>query len=272
MKLLRSVVFVGLLIVFGWGQFVGAQGEARLYLSAENLTLTIGQEITVEMLVEHLPAIYGADVQVIFDPNALAVVDANPAEEGIQIAYGAFLYLAEQHIPMRNIANNEAGHVNLAFTRRNPAPPAEGSGVLGSITFRAKTDGDTVIYIERGELGTQTGAVIPLILDGVMVQIDERLTQPTATPEPTVETVTPVPTDEPIQIATSVPTVVPDKIAQNSSSSPIESDTVEIEENGADLNRNALWIGLAIGLSLFALAAISIFYWQQQTKTTVKTK
>ena len=92
---------------------------------------------------------------------------------------------------LENEANNEAGTIDYALSLLNPATPVDGSGLLLQITFRAKTEGPTVIQFEDGLFGTQTGEeIMPtwenvefMIGDGTLapltpVQVEQPVTEP----------------------------------------------------------------------------------------------
>lgn len=138
---------------------VMAAEDSRLSLSVENLNLTVGEETTVDLLVENMPQVYGADVQLTFDPQVLEVVDADKQLAGVQVQAGDFIDI-EQGFPLRNQVDNENGIIHYALTLMNPAPAVEGNGVLTRITFRAKADGQSNVRIKTGEFGTREGVVV----------------------------------------------------------------------------------------------------------------
>ncbi len=140
---------------------VSAQAESggRLRPAASDSNLVVGREVTVDVLVEDAPLIYGVDVQVAFDPNLLEVVDADESQDGVQFEPGDFLD-PEQSFVLQNHASNETGTIDYALALFNPAPPVQGDGLLARITFRAKATGQTTISIAEGLFGTQTGETI----------------------------------------------------------------------------------------------------------------
>jgi hypothetical protein len=142
----------------------------KLRLQASATTVEVGQEVTVDVLVRGAPPIYGADVQLIFDPHLLEVVDADEAEVGVQLMPGDFIDV-EKSFVLQHGADNKAGTVDYALALLNPAPEVEGDGTLVQVTFRAKAVGEATVTIEDGLYGTKTGATIAPALDSIDIMI-----------------------------------------------------------------------------------------------------
>jgi hypothetical protein len=149
---------------------VYAAGQPQLQLSADKSQLRVGQQVTVEVQVKHAPPIYGADVGLSFDQTLLEVVDADTGTAGIQVQPGRFLD-ASQGFFLQHQVDNAAGTIDYALTLLNPAPPAEGNGVLVRVTFRAKAAGQATVTIVEGLFGTQTGETIAPSLGSVQITI-----------------------------------------------------------------------------------------------------
>jgi hypothetical protein len=167
---IRKVCSVLLLMILALPLAVRADGEGLLRLSASDTNLEVGQEVTVDVLVEDAPTIYGADVRLVFDPSALEVVDADENTDGVQLQPGNFID-AEKSFVLQHGADNEAGTIDYALALLNPAPAVEGDGTLVRITFLAKAEGQTTITIEDGLFGTKTGETIAPALDSIDITI-----------------------------------------------------------------------------------------------------
>jgi hypothetical protein len=155
--------FILLLALTGIMSLTIALAESpRIYLSAEGVELTAGQEFTLDVLVENIPPIYGADVRLLFSPDEVEVVT---------LSDGDFIN-AENSFFLQNEFNNEEGSIDYALALVNPAPEAQGNGRLLTVTFLAKRDGASAVGIESSEFGTRTGDLVTLIKDGVEVVID----------------------------------------------------------------------------------------------------
>jgi len=212
MKRRIVVICVVLLVAASLARWATAQSteEPRLRLSAESMDWRVGQEVRVDVLVENAPIIYGADVQVIFDPVMLEVVDADEGTPGVQPGHGDFLDPEQSYI-LQYLANNATGVIDYALTLVNPAPPVQGDGLLAQITFRAKAEGQTTISIAEGLFGNQAGETIAPALEGLQVSITAAPTA-TYTPTPTdtpTHTSTPTPSRTPTRTPTHTPTNTP---------------------------------------------------------------
>jgi hypothetical protein len=166
---------------------VRAAGEPQLRLTADKLKVKVGKEVTVEVRIENAPEIRGVDVHLTFDPALLEVVDADKDAAGVQVKPGKFLDPDKSSF-LQHQVDNEAGTIDYALVVLNPAPPAEGNGVLMKITFRGKADGLATISIAEGAFGAPTGDTIQPTLDQVSIAIGHA---PTPTPAPAVTQQTP---------------------------------------------------------------------------------
>ena len=104
---------------------VEAKGSAVMSMRNADKTAKTGGLVWAEVVVEGQD-VYGADVRLRFDPNRLAPV-AEQAE------LGAFLQGA--HVAVNRV-DAKAGTVRFAATLLNPAPGANGRGVVLRVPFR----------------------------------------------------------------------------------------------------------------------------------------
>lgn len=194
---LYALTFVGLIVGLPLLSLpTAAQGKAVVRASSE--TIGLGLTGTVLIQVRSVSDLYGADVQLSFDPQVIEVVDADPSTGGLQVQAGDFL---APGFLIRNTADNEAGTVWYAMTQLNPSQPKSGSGTLIIVTFRGKKEGgSSEIVIESATLATRWGETIPLILENGRVQVvsaDQApptpTTAPTGKPPLTMPTATPIP-------------------------------------------------------------------------------
>lgn len=175
-----SVLFLALMLL-SIPAIVQAAAGSQVLLSAQPTVLKAGQQTTVDILIKNAPAIYGADVQVVFDPKILEVVDFDAKQPGIQVAPGTFID-AQKAFFLANQVDNEKGTIQYALTLLNPAPAVQGDGQLAQITFRAKANGSTSVSLEKGEFGTQTGETISPDLTGIKILVSDKAE---LTPTPT---------------------------------------------------------------------------------------
>jgi len=147
-----------------------AAAMAHLWVSPAESQGWVGQLLTVELKLEDVSNLYGADVQLSFDPNILEVVDAVPGKAGVQIVPGTFLDPAQGEVA-QNVADNAAGTVRYALTLKSPAPPVNGNGTVCAIAFRAKALGVSSLRIIAAELADPGASPIPVVWDDGSVRV-----------------------------------------------------------------------------------------------------
>ncbi|MBC8254180.1 MAG: hypothetical protein H8E35_09125, partial [Ardenticatenia bacterium] len=128
---MSAIILVLLLLVLSLP--VQAEDPTRLYLQAA--ALQDERLLVVDVVVADVVDLYGAEVQLRYDPVQLEVQDANPRLDGVQIAPGAFLAAGDRFV-VSNKVDVEAGLINFVVTLLNPAPPVSGTGVLATVAFR----------------------------------------------------------------------------------------------------------------------------------------
>jgi hypothetical protein len=138
-----------LILVGCWGFVVWvaspvAAPGAKIRLDPATLDLAPGDVRTLDVRVENVTQLAGAEVRLTFDPALLEVVDADPAAEEIQIAHGDFL---RPDFVVRNVADPVVGTVDYAIACMPADGAVSGSGVLARVTFRALAEGETVVAI-----------------------------------------------------------------------------------------------------------------------------
>ncbi len=136
-----------------------AQTKARIYLQLA--PLQDEKQLVVNLIVTGVADLYGADVQLHFDPSQLQVEDANPRLEGIQIAPGPLL-AADERFVVTNKVDTSAGLITFVVTLLNPAPPVDGEGVLATVAFRILGSGPYSIEVTRAQLVSSSLTTIPV--------------------------------------------------------------------------------------------------------------
>ncbi len=135
---------------------ITAQSVAMLELSPAQQQVAVEDVLTVTVSLADVVGLYGADIGLTFDPTVLEVVDADPVKPGVQITAGDFLNTTSPHgILAANEADNEVGTISYAASLTSPTEPAEGSGALCIINFRAKAAGHSMLRIASALLLNQ---------------------------------------------------------------------------------------------------------------------
>jgi len=137
----------------------------------------------VSVFVSDVSGLYGADVQLSFDPSAIQAVDADPDADGIQIVLGHFL---SPDLVIRNTADNDTGSVHFAVTQINPREARSGSGELFTVLFEGLRQGTTTtVSVDSATLASRDGVRLPSSTrDGIVkvVSAFEAPETPTAAP------------------------------------------------------------------------------------------
>lgn len=140
-------------------------------------SVAVGQIITINLYVQDVTDLYGADVRLSFDPELLQVVDDAPGTPGVQIT-PLSSFLKPDFVVRKKACNGVdpsdpdctgSGLVWYAATQVNPSQPASGSGPLAAVRFKRVKAGDAFITVIHNELVTRTGAAIPSeVRDGLV--------------------------------------------------------------------------------------------------------
>lgn len=117
------------------------------------------QTLAVNLYVQDVTNLYGADLELQFDPTIARVVDEDPSTPGVQIQpLSGFL---QPGFILFKDANNSTGNVHYAMTQLNPAPPATGSGALARVRFQSLQPGSFQATYIRTDLSDRNGVAIP---------------------------------------------------------------------------------------------------------------
>lgn len=196
----------------------------------EPLEAAPGSLFQVPVSIRNVTDLYGLDFILEFDPRVVQIVDADPADEGVQAAIGDFL---DPGLLLYNDADNEAGTYRFAMSQVNPSEPKSGEGNVIIITFDVAGEGETTLEMSYLKLGSREGIEIPSTgVDGSIVVNDNAPAQSVtyqvvdATSIIAVQTFTPTPTATPVPTNTPLPT---------STSTP-KAETLEGSSNTGEAN------------------------------------
>ncbi len=185
-RVVSIVLIIAFILVslFLLPQQLSAQSSTAFRPDPLEITIGLGQVEAVQIVIENVKNLYGAEMHLRFDPTVVEVVDADPNKDGIQVSPGDFL---KPDFIAVNKADNKAGTIDLAFTELNPTPPANGSGVFATIAFRGKTLGKTTKLTSKGNIlavitGAQKVVAAPFKWeDGSITIVNPKPPTPTAT-------------------------------------------------------------------------------------------
>ncbi|MBE7551863.1 MAG: LysM peptidoglycan-binding domain-containing protein [Anaerolineales bacterium] len=199
-----------------------AQAEGVIRFEPSAAQVGAGNPQVVELRIENVTNLAGAEVQVQFNPAVLQVQDADPGKDGIQIEPGSF---PAPDFVASNVVSNTVGLLQYAVVQIPPTQPVSGSGLLARITFQTLAAGTSDLIFTRADLATgdaqpiavtrQSGQIVvsgpgPIVSPTSTNTPIPGQPTPTMTPLPPPGTVTPViPTPIPTLIPTFTPTPLP---------------------------------------------------------------
>jgi hypothetical protein len=143
---------------------VHADEPARLYL--QRAPLQDEKQLVVDVAVASVTDLFGAEIQLTYDPAQLQVVDANPRLEGIQIAPGPFLAVEDRFV-VTNRVDAQTGQITFVVTLLGPARPVSGSGVLATVAFLTIGGGPYEVQVTRAQLVSSALVSIPVTTENL---------------------------------------------------------------------------------------------------------
>ncbi len=142
--------------------------QARLHVSPQATRLKVGDITTLDLTIAQVRELYGIEVHLRFDAEALEVVDADPSQDGIQIEPGT---LPTPDFVVQNQADNDTGTINYAVTQLPPRKPGEGAGVVARITLRAKQSSVSDIHFQEFLLADTNGSNIDAVSQDGQIRV-----------------------------------------------------------------------------------------------------
>lgn len=169
-KLLIAVCISISILLVGEKSVSNASVEASttITLSPNPAYITGGRTVQVQIMVNDVVNLYGADVRLSFDPVMLEVVDDLP-DPGINIQ-PVNTFLTNTWV-VKNEVDNAAGTVWYAVTQLNPATSKSGSGALATIHFKVKKAGTSALSFTYAKLVDMQAIQIPATSTDGSVQI-----------------------------------------------------------------------------------------------------
>lgn len=142
---------------------VASQGATRVAVIPEVGNYQVGELIDVEVWVEEVIDLYGADIQISFDKDYLEVIESQLVPSNDLLYPDSVLF---------NVVDNEAGELWYVVTQLGPREPVSGSGVLFSFTFRTLQAGQGTADILEQTLANHHGELIPAEVSGAVYWIE----------------------------------------------------------------------------------------------------
>lgn len=190
MNLLRLYA-ITLLLLLATQPPAAAQSPALLRLIMSETALQTGQTYDVTIQVEGAPSVWVATAEIDYDPTQFYIIGTRA---GSPVRLGA-LFPGESSLIARNAV--ERGRVVFTASLLSPAPPASGSGSVGTFRIYPLRAGAAQLTFSRVSITTfLEGSAQPQSIDVTPVLLDLTITGETVEP-PDEATATPAPTETP---------------------------------------------------------------------------
>jgi hypothetical protein len=151
-----SLTYIALALCLIVAPAAVAGNSSKVSFSQSVVNLIAGQETPIELIAADVPPIYGVELSLKFNPEFLEIVDFDKKTPVIELEPGAFLNPAKAFF-LQNTADNKTGSINYVMTLLNPAPEAQGNGILFRALVKAKKSGTTTIEISKAKFGASQG-------------------------------------------------------------------------------------------------------------------
>lgn len=188
-RLLSLVTLIVALLGAPGGLVVAAGPVVKV--SPTSSSVAVGSEVAVNITVQDVTNLFGAEFHLTFDPNLLEVVDADAGTSGVQIGIGDFL---SADFVAQNVADNTTGVIDFGISQMSPHGAVSGSGTLATITFKGKTGGTANLTFTDVLLADSGGGQIASSAQNGSLNVgggSPPPPQPTSTPTPTQPAPTP---------------------------------------------------------------------------------
>jgi general secretion pathway protein D len=143
------------------GAMVTPPGKGVIAIAAP-AGVKVGQEFAAEAALGEVTNLYGASINLSYDPNLV---------EFVRVSEGGFLKQDGKSTSFMHAVNAAEGRVTIGMTRLGGVGGVSGSGSLFTATFKAKGEGTAAIGFQDATLKDPALATIPSSAAGVEVKI-----------------------------------------------------------------------------------------------------
>jgi LysM repeat protein len=194
------------------------QAEVLVRLEPSDQQLNAGQAAAIDIILEDVVDLVGAEVQLQFDPAILQAQDADPGQEGIQLQPGD---PRMQDYVAQNRVDNITGLALYSATQIGPFEPMTGDVVVATLRFQAAAPGTSSLTFTSVILLNDQAQVIPTTTQPGQITVGPGTGEPTATFTPTSTLVPGQPTFTPSPTSIIV-TLTPGLITPSPTASPVQ--------------------------------------------------
>ncbi|MDE0084971.1 MAG: leucine-rich repeat domain-containing protein, partial [Candidatus Poribacteria bacterium] len=170
----RNVLLIALYLQNTYWDFIGSFGfeHGTEYTLSEGIgyafsqdKINVGDTFTFTLTAENITDLAGWQADISFNPEMLEVVEVTEgdflkSEGGNTFFHGGAI-------------DNAQGKITGMFSAKQSESGVSGSGILLSVTFKAKLRGETQAMLENFAFGASTGETIPIVPPNIMITVDE---------------------------------------------------------------------------------------------------
>ena len=141
-----------------WGSTNRFAGDCVLLnFDPQSGSLPLHQTLTVDILASNVVDLYGAQLEISFDPTKLQVVDDDAGLAGVQISPGT---CPTPDNVVQNTVDSTAGTISYSAHSLSPSPPCNEGGTVASITFEGVGGGNSSLGFYTTLVSDTTGVSI----------------------------------------------------------------------------------------------------------------
>lgn len=164
---LKFIAMLGVVLITLWSApSQQLNNTARLYL--QNVPLQDEKLLIVNVHLADISDLYGAEMQVRYNPAQLRVRDNDPRLDGAQIKPGPLIAFDDRFV-VQNMADPATGTIDFAFTLLPSATPIEGDGVLATVVFEILGNGPFDVAFGDVQLVSSNFLAIPVVTEGLVI-------------------------------------------------------------------------------------------------------
>jgi hypothetical protein len=134
-----------------------ATGATVVRFDLPAMPVAAGSLFAVKVQLDNVSGLAGDEVHISYNPAILEVQDTDPSWTGTQVAMGAFL---KPDFVAQNMVDSDEGRISFSAVQLPPNAPVSGSGVLATVTFKAKTGGSSPLEFNVVNLADKSGTPI----------------------------------------------------------------------------------------------------------------
>ncbi len=125
----------------------------------------------IDIVLDGLKDLYGAEVHLTFDPSVVQVHDADPDLPGTQVRPGAAFSKVSSFVALNRV-DNQRGTIDFAVTLLGDTRPLQGRIVLASFELLAIKEGTTEIGFAKVLLADPHARLLRVVSDGIALEVE----------------------------------------------------------------------------------------------------